>query len=64
MSQFFLDCDETLKGFEKELKLLGGWNEHAKKLKEDLEATQGVNINDYEREDEIVGWRGKETQTL
>jgi len=64
VSQFFLDCDETLKGFEQELKLLGGWNEHAKKLKEDLEATQGVNITGYEREDEVDGWRGKETQTL
>lgn len=50
------ECDESLKSFEKELKLLGGWNEQTVKFHEELGMTGGVNIVEKEE----PGWRGKD----
>ncbi|XP_057377111.1 unconventional prefoldin RPB5 interactor 1-like [Daphnia carinata] len=48
------ECDETLKKFQGELKLMDGWCDQTKKLSEELNLNQGVNITETE-EDE--GWR-------
>ncbi|KAI9561547.1 hypothetical protein GHT06_012506 [Daphnia sinensis] len=47
-------CDETLKKFHGELKLMDGWCDQTKKLRQELDLNQGVNIVETE-EDE--GWR-------
>lgn len=48
-------CDETIKKFEGELKLMDGWSDQTKHLHQELNLNQGVNITETE-EDE--GWRG------
>lgn len=50
-----LDCSETLKKLQEELRLRGGWCDHTKKLSDELGLNQGVNITEVEEDD---SWRG------
>ena len=49
------DCDETLKKFYGELKVMDGWFDQTQKFRQELDLTQGVNIEEIEESEE---WRG------
>lgn len=49
-------CDETIRKFQGELKLMDGWRDQTRQLHEEVNLNQAVNITEVE-EDE--GWRGR-----